>query len=208
MSYSCKHCYKEYKQQKAWSKHEAKCELIHTKKYCSTLEILVQQLLEKQNKLINKVDALEKKVYRDVKKINIVEWLDNNVTMNITFDKWLEMDINVTVEDLLIIYKNNYEVGVNQILERNIERKKDNIPIRAFFHKKGQLYIYKNKWMRIDKKDIAKIFDKLYNNIQKSCMQYEEILINKKKDITIINQKITDPIFKKDLWENKTKKKL
>ena len=92
---SCIHCGKGYKNKSNLDKHYLICDLIYSRKKQNTRildeeeEILPSQkqmfqiileLSQKYNKLEEKVEELNKWVIKKKKKINILEWLnDNNI---------------------------------------------------------------------------------------------------------------------------------
>jgi hypothetical protein len=117
---------------------------------------------------------------KDVKKLNMIDWLNEN-DKGIEIDIWLKTKVNVTMDDLNLIFMTDYMRGLSNILSNNVINDENN-PFRAFSHKVKQLYIYQNsKWKKVTKHDIIKIFDRLSLNILKKSKEYDNSLSNNEK---------------------------
>jgi hypothetical protein len=128
--------------------------------------IILQKLYKDNENLKKKVNQLEQIVNKDVKKMNMVDWLNNN-DKGINIEVWLKNNILVTLDDLQMIFSTDYTRGLSNIIQNNLNEK-ENSPFRAFSHKSKQLYVYeKNKWKKCKKTDIMKIFDRISLNILK-----------------------------------------
>tara|TARA_B100001250_G_C19686652_1_gene738350 strand:- start:359 stop:1012 length:654 start_codon:yes stop_codon:yes gene_type:complete len=141
---------------------------------------IVQQLYKDNQTLKKKVDKLEQVINKDVKRMNMIDWLNQN-DKGIDIEYWLKTNIIVSMDDLKMIFMTDYARGLSNILENNINDNENN-PFRAFSHKMKQLYIYeKNKWKKCKKIDIMKIFDRISLNILKKSKEYDKSLSNQKK---------------------------
>jgi hypothetical protein len=176
----CPHCGKQYKTKHNVYKHMIICqinnkdssELMPTQK---EMWVIIQKLFASNAKHKEKIEKLERIVNKDVKKLNMLDWLNQNeVGLDIT--SWLKNSITVTMEDLNTIFMSDYTRGLSNILTNNINSEENN-PFRAFSHKIKQLYIYdKNTWKKCNKNDIMKIFDRLSLNILKMSKVYDASL--------------------------------
>ena len=183
----CPHCNKKFKINKSLVKHIMLCQLNNKDKNELTVEptqkemwSILQKLYADNEKLKKKVESLEKIVNKDVKKMNMIDWLNQN-DKGINIEGWLKMNIVVTLEDLNIIFMSDYTRGLSNILENNINDDKNN-PFRAFSHKTKELYVYeKNKWKKCKKRDIMKIFDRISLNILKKSKEYDKTLSKQEK---------------------------
>ena len=99
---------------------------------------IIKKLLKQNNDQQKKIEELERRVQKDIRKINMVEWLNTNQPKNIDLETWLKK-IKITIDDLLYIFNSDFIRGLELIISKNIE---DEIPFRAFSHKIKQLYIY------------------------------------------------------------------
>jgi hypothetical protein len=179
---NCPHCGKTFKTFPSLHKHLIICQI--DKKELKEITVipthkemwyLIQKLHRENEKQKKKIEKLEEVINKDVKKINMLDWLNQN-DMGIDIDIWLKKDVSVTLEDLNLIFITDYTRGLSTILSNNI-LDTNNTPFRAFSHKIKQLYIFqKNKWKKSTKKDIIKIFDRLQLNILKRSKDYDNSL--------------------------------
>tara|TARA_X000000368_G_C22997518_1_gene697367 strand:+ start:391 stop:1116 length:726 start_codon:yes stop_codon:yes gene_type:complete len=185
---TCPHCGKKFKLTKSLSQHMILCELNSNKEDKEITVIptqkemwIILQKLYKDNEILKKkVEKLEEVMNRDVKKMNMLDWLNQN-DKGVDIETWLKTSVLVTLDDLKMIFSSDYTRGLSNILENNINEKENN-PFRAFSHKTKQLYIYeKNKWKKCKKMDIMKIFDRISLNILKKSKDYDKTLNHNEK---------------------------
>ena len=69
----------------------------------------------------------------------MIDWLNEN-DKGIEIDIWLKTKVNVTMDDLNLIFMTDYMRGLSNILSNNVINDENN-PFRAFSHKVKQLYI-------------------------------------------------------------------
>lgn len=183
----CPHCSKKFKMKKSLAKHMMLCQLDNKDKNELTviptqkeMWLILQKLYADNEKLKKKVESLENIVNKDVKKMNMIDWLNEN-DKGINIEGWLKTNIRVTLEDLKMIFMTDYIRGLSNILENNVNDTENN-PFRAFSHKTKELYVYeKNKWKKCKKRDIMKIFDRISLNILKKSKEYDETLSEQEK---------------------------
>jgi len=183
---NCPHCGKKFKTNPALHKHIILCQLDKNEVKNSVVPtqkemwVIIQKLYKENAIQKKKIEKLEQIVNKDVKKLNMVDWLNQN-DKGIDIDSWLKTNIIVTMEDLNTIFMTDYTRGLSNILSNNIINC-ENTPFRAFSHKIKQLYIYqKNKWKKGTKSDIMKIFDRISLNILKQSKEYDKSLSNNEK---------------------------
>ena len=187
MEKCCPHCSKKFKMKKSLAKHMMLCQLDNKDKNELTIIptqkemwLILQKLYADNEKLKKKVESLENIVNKDVKKMNMIDWLNEN-DKGINIEGWLKTNIRVTLEDLKMIFMTDYIRGLSNILENNVNDTENN-PFRAFSHKTKELYVYeKNKWKKCKKRDIMKIFDRISLNILKKSKEYDETLSDQEK---------------------------
>jgi|TARA_B110000971_G_scaffold221281_1_gene267752 hypothetical protein len=141
---------------------------------------IIQNIYKDNEQLKKKVEILENIVNKDIKKMNMIDWLNQN-DKGINITGWLKTNITVTLEDLNMIFMSDYTRGISNILENNINDTENN-PFRAFSHKTKELFIYeKNKWKKCKKKDLLNIFDRISLNILKKSKEYDKTLSKQEK---------------------------
>jgi len=183
---NCPHCGKKFKTNPALHKHIILCQLDKNEVKNSVVPtqkemwVIIQKLYKENEIQKKKIEKLEQIVNKDVKKLNMVDWLNQN-DKGIDIDSWLKTNIIVTMDDLNTIFMTDYTRGLSNILSNNIINC-ENTPFRAFSHKVKQLYIFqKNKWKKATKSDIMKIFDRISLNILKQSKEYDKSLSKKEK---------------------------
>jgi len=183
---NCPHCGKKFKTNPALHKHIILCQLDKNEVKNSVVPtqkemwVIIQKLYKENEIQKKKIEKLEQIVNKDVKKLNMVDWLNQN-DKGIDIDNWLKTSIIVTKDDLNTIFMTDYTRGLSNILANNIIHC-ENTPFRAFSHKIKQLYIFqKNKWKKSTKSDIMKIFDRISLNILKISCSYDKTLSSKQK---------------------------
>lgn len=157
-SYQCEYCNKEYRLQTNYKNHVAFCEFSHkslrdqeedleiydTIPTQKEMFVLLRQLVCRVTKLEKENTKLRHFVARENKKINIVEWLNQNKKPDITFREWV---LGLNYQDCVsTVFEKNMISAIVQALEdgygeyhvQNIEM----IPIRVFLQKKQVFYIY------------------------------------------------------------------
>ena len=183
---NCPHCGKKFKTNPALHKHIILCQLDKNEVKNSVVPtqkemwVIIQKLYKENEIQKKKIEKLEQIVNKDVKKLNMLDWLNQN-DKGIDIDSWLKTNIIVTMEDLNTIFMTDYTRGLSNILSNNIINC-ENTPFRAFSHKVKQLYIFqKNKWKKATKSDIMKIFDRISLNILKKSKDYDKSLSKHEK---------------------------
>lgn len=185
--YECPHCLRQYRRKRERDLHIGTCELFSKNKTERSIEIekskdimsmeemndIIKVLVSEQTKLKKKVQLLENKLSNVRKKINIIDYLNNNENENkkiIEFQEFISFITEYINEKLLhILFEENLRSFISELLDnimRNIEI--NNIPIRIFDNSKNVYYYETNqtKWsiMEEDKWDI------LINPINKKIM--------------------------------------
>lgn len=177
----CKYCGKQYKQEKSYKKHELICQIANKDLNNISLIpshkemwILIQKLNIQNKKQQEKIEALERVVHRDIKKINMIDWLNANIKKSINFNDWLSK-LFITINNLKYIFDYDFIQCLEKILRNNIEKGKS--PFRAFKHKAKTLYIFNNStWKKSIKGDIKMIMSKIQLEILKQNNEYSRTI--------------------------------
>jgi hypothetical protein len=162
----CTWCGKSYKTRVNLDKHVILCELIHksSKKHGSNKnsdltdlnEIgddlpspkkMYQMLLElgyKYSKLEEKMEEVNKFIVKKKQKINVVEWLNSNITPSLVFENLIDQ-IKIIDSDIEFLFENNFLDMINGVLSRfvyNGESSNNLIPLFAFSQKANVFYAF------------------------------------------------------------------
>jgi hypothetical protein len=187
----CIYCGKSYIKKSSISKHMILCELIFNRNK-KTLQIeneeeydnlpsqkkMYQMLLElgeKYQKMDEKMNEITKWVVKKKKKINVIEWLNTNITPDISFDN-LNEKILIYDDDIKYLINNTFNDTINEIFSRTIYNINDNTyPICAFIQKQNVFYIYDNNiWIELSKEKIIKFLNKIHLKISKTFYDWKK----------------------------------
>ena len=148
----CHFCDKVFQREKSFKKHLVKCSVINNVNLLNTDELmfdLLRNLLKTNENLKTRIEKLEKQVIKENKKekIDIIEWLDNNKHVRITFEDFIE-DIEIEKETLKYVYNNGILDGIKKVIKDEIIKYKDKYetePIISFEKKKNTVYVKSEK---------------------------------------------------------------
>lgn len=173
----CIHCGKSYKKRTNLEKHVILCELLNKTKKKLVIEDeedipsqrrmyeILLELGNKFNRLEEKVDELNKWVVKKKKKINVIDWLNTNITPEIKFENLIEK-IVMTDDDVKYLFENSFADTLNHIFSRNIYNLSESeYPIFAFVQKTNIFYIYENEeagWLELSREFLIKFLNKVH----------------------------------------------
>lgn len=233
-SQCCHHCNKEYKTRKNLEKHLLLCEIFYNSKTTRLLDDddapipspkkmyqLLVELSQKYNRLEEKVDEINKWVIKKKKKINVLEWLNTNITPETIFENIIDKII-VTDEDIEFLFNNTFMDTLNKIFTRTFnthfqKEEKEYIPIFAFTQKVNMFYIYnttnlETKWIELNRENLIRLMNKIHMKISKAFYNWKQVRTTEIKGCdklsTICNKtqvKIMDIEFKQDAVLGKIK---
>jgi hypothetical protein len=203
----CIHCGKSYKKKNNLHNHVIVCELLHNSKNKTTIEEndeipsqkkLYQILLElgnKFNKLEEKIDEINKWVVKKKKKINVIEWLNKNITPEIKFESLIEKII-INEEDIDYLFNNSFGDTLNHIFARNIYNNSESeYPIFAFVQKANIFYIYENEeagWMELNREKLVKFLNKVHMKLLRVFLDWKKensLQVNNNEKLSILCDK-------------------
>ena len=241
----CIYCGKGYQSRTGYDKHAILCELIDRTKKKKKLRILdddneliptsqqmYHMLLELSQKYINwerKMEEISKYVVKQKKKINILEWLNNNLMPAYVFDE-LPSKINTTNQTIELLLNNTFHEILNDMFELNIYKNNefcgDNTnhvyPLFTLTQKPNTFYYYttiqqgvdqsKNEWRELARDKLVWFLNIIHMKITKLFTEWkkthrQEIAENDSKS-TICDKatiKLMSQAFKEDKYYTKVK---
>lgn len=198
-THCCSFCGKNFIKKTNWDRHVMLCELLNNKisninlREDDELEVpsqlkmykMILELGMKVNGLDKKVNDINKWVIKKKKKINVIEWLNNNITPEIKFDSLIEKII-LEKNDIQYLFQNSFIDTLNHIFSRNIYNVTENqYPIFAFIQKSNSFYIYENeevKWVELNRNKLVKFLNYVHMKLHRFYFE------NKKENKTQINE--------------------
>jgi len=206
----CIHCGKSYKLKINLNKHTNLCELIQKSKRNKTYLIIEDEeevptqkqmynmLLEmayKYNRLEEKMMEMNKWANNKKKKINVLDYLNTNITPLLLFEN-LSDKIIVTDDDIDFLLNNTFYDTINELFTKTIYKLNDNIntyPIFAVIQKSNTIYIYdktidnntnntnntnNNVWQECTREKIVKFLNIIHIKISKYFYNWKKNKIN------------------------------
>jgi hypothetical protein len=215
----CVYCGKGYKTRTNLEKHLLLCEMLHKRSnpspeeedFVPSQKKIYQLLLElgqKYNRLEEKVDEINKWVIRKKKKIDIIEWLTQNIEPSITFEQ-LSEKIVITDEHIEFLLNNSFNDTLNEIFENTLYSMNENeTPIYAFIQNTNTLYIYdkdadknQNTWTKLSNEKLTRFLNKIQMKISKVFYEWKkthDTEIKESENISMICNKATIKLMAPD----------
>mgnify|MGYP000123005770 CR=1 FL=1 len=176
---NCGFCNKKFEKKTNYEVHLITCEEIYKHinnnddedNYEPTNKMmfkLIKSLMNKCSKLENELIQMKKITNREKKKINILDWLNNNYNnINNDFNHFIE-HININDNELNYFFENNYILGILNILKNNLLlENEENHPIKCFNEKKNTFFKYEieTKWTILEYEEFNKMITKINHKL-------------------------------------------
>ena len=155
-TYKCTFCGRGYQRKIYYSRHVALCELmcksikerqLENQEFDDTpsVRVLYDVILEMSKKMSTmeqKMNEMSKWVDTKKRKINIINWLnENNKDMTLTVEDLIGR-IKVKRSHLEYLFEEDYIGTIVLVLKELLPLKEDTNPIKAFEHKPNTLFVY------------------------------------------------------------------
>jgi len=194
----CINCGKSYKKRENLSKHLVLCDLVQKSKKSKGPIVIndddEQPILPSANKMFEMLIVLGQKyakleeemaevkkwVSKKKKKINVLEWLNTNVTPVVTFDN-LVSGLIVSSEEARLILDNSFYDTFNQIFSRilYILKEHESPCIFAFDQKVNSFYIYNDGcWAEFSREKMKWFFNKMHMKLVNEFYQWKKVGIH------------------------------
>jgi hypothetical protein len=186
--YSCSSCRRGYQSKIYYNRHVAVCELMcksmkerqlenEESDDTPTIRVLYDVILElthKMSQMEKKIQELSKWADLKKKKINMVDWLNENKIIETEGNQqktWEELLINIKVDRLHLenLFQTEYTLGILKVLQDILPMGETNNSnaIKAFDNKTNVLYTFSDtKWMILS----DQMFEQIINIIVKQLL--------------------------------------
>ena len=189
--YCCRVCNKQYTNKSSLVKHKLLCDFKAKTEREKTIDFeevgdmpnqvqlvkIVQELALKVIKLEQKIEEMQKYVDKKKKKINVIEWLNTNVTPETNFEN-LNSKIIINEDDIKCLFEHTFIDVLNQIFSRTIYNNSNKeYPIFAFIQKTNIFYIYENdevKWIELNGEKMWRFLDRIYMKISRAFSEWKK----------------------------------
>lgn len=192
---TCSMCKKHYLRKSSLDKHKILCDF----KYKTQREIaveteesadipnhyqlvqIVQQLTLKMMKMEEKMAEMQKFIDKKKKKLNIIQWLNMNVTPNIGFKEWANTMIHVQPKHFEILMEDTIYQCLQKIFEDNLLSNNGGFvyPFTCFAQKAGLFYVCekgedgKTDWIQAENADIILILKQTQNGLMRELTKWK-----------------------------------
>jgi len=228
----CIHCGKSYKIKTNLEKHSLLCDLIYSRKNPKIIieeeEIeenlpsqkqmykLLLELGQKYNKLEEKVNEINKYVIKKKKKINIIEWLNENSKPILVFENITEKII-ISIDIIEFLFHNSFNDTLNKILNQIYKFDENEIPLFAPDQKNNTFYIYElsgdqKLWIELSNNNLIRFLNNIQKKISIALFEWKKAHqkeINDSDELSTLYDKTTikimTPNFKQETLLSKIK---
>jgi|TARA_B110000261_G_scaffold148305_1_gene173965 hypothetical protein len=176
--FKCHKCNKIYKREKPFIRHEGSCQQ-KPKNTRPSLDQMWYIILKQQKQLAQQkedIEKLKKIVNKDVKTIDMNDWLNTNVSRNINYSTWIKRHISITASNMKYIMRNTFSDSISVLLKHIQSMDKEIIPIFCFNHVKKTIYIYENQWIKATADHIKMLLDEINLQLLRHNIEYEKTL--------------------------------
>ena len=217
---NCHTCGKIYTRKCSLQKHSILCEFqMKTKRekivdkeetediplYQELVQI-VQELSIKYDKMEKQMHDLQKWTQKTKKKMNVIDWLNENIEPTKDFHSWLQ-ELTIQENHFTCLTEENSTELIHQIITYHLSGESSIYPLQAFSQKNNIIYIFvkEEKWMEMTNK----LFIKLLQHIQKLLLiklaewkeQHKQSMLEK-DEISILYNKMIIKLMNIPLVKN------
>ena len=190
--YCCVICNKEYSRKSSFDKHKILCDFKSKSKTEQQIDYeelgdipnhlqlvkIVQELTFKYNLMEKQLEQMKKFVDKQKKKINVIQWLNNNVFPTVGFAEWITMYFNVKQSHFESLMEKSLFQTVQQIFEYNFENHEFVYPIHCFSEKNNIFYICEKNdetisWRQAHLSDIVLLLKTLQNKMIRELRKWK-----------------------------------
>jgi hypothetical protein len=189
----CSYCGKEFTKKTSYKKHIIVCEILQdiskrdkkinaeeTTNIPTNLELykIILELSSKQEKLENQI----KKLQTNQKKMDVIDWLNKNITPEKSYYEWIEQ-INIDNYVIDFLFEKSLADTLSFVINKHLYSSISLNPLFGFKQKTNMLYKYNNheiKWTKLNQEDF--IF--LLKNIEK--ILFNSMCLWQKENIVLL----------------------
>jgi hypothetical protein len=182
---NCPCCFKIFKKRGCYEKHIFDCQRTNDIRNPTNKELyaMITVLTEKYNNVQNELETLKQYTYIKNKKIDVLQWLNNNNKDIIHIEKYNFYDhihnMVIDMNNLEFIFKNGYIEGVFTIFITHLQSIDHNQIIKCFEQKKNILYVFDKGWKVLDDKQFIVLFTDIHKKVLNAFDEYK--IINEHK---------------------------
>jgi hypothetical protein len=137
---------------------------------------LLQVMVNKYTVLENEMREVKKYIERTKKKINVIDWLNENMHPPIDYLGWKDNMLQITQADLEYVFKYKYARGVSLILKKYLPlENSENHPLCCFKQKSNVFYKYDgNHWTLLNQTHIIGLLTNINTKLTREFYKWKE----------------------------------
>jgi hypothetical protein len=139
---------------------------------------LLKIMVDKYSKLEHEMIEMKKYIEKTKKKINVIDWLNDNLHPHIGYQEWKENVLKVTDEDLECVFKYKYSRGVCIILKKYLPLESSkNHPICCFKQKPNVFYKYdtiQSQWTILSQNQVIGLITNVNTKLTHEFYKWKE----------------------------------
>jgi hypothetical protein len=125
---------------------------------------MITMLTEKYNTVQSELDSLKRQICTKNKKLDVLAWLNEQTKPNINWNAVME-NMEITVDDLHLIFKNGFIDGSFEILNNYLQRGGTRDVVKCFEQKNNVIYVFDNEWKELQLDAFKTVFNVIYKNM-------------------------------------------
>jgi len=187
-SYCCAHCNRVYQRKTYYDRHVLVCEMMSKPKKQRDTELeelsdtpttrklydVVLEMGKKISDMEKRINEMDKWVKMRKQKVNIIDWLNQQYSPCLLFEKWIE-NVNITDEHVERLQTQGLFEIIVEIFRENISTNEEEIAVRGFDRGNYALYIFtKEGWQKMTSANIKKTMGDMHRKLLQALVAWQK----------------------------------
>jgi hypothetical protein len=138
-------------------------------------------LTDKYNDVQRELQNIKNQIYIKNRKIDVLSWLNQSDMGKGNKTTFIDMlyNMDISIDDLQLIFDNNFIVGVSNIITKYLsENSNDESIIKCYNEKKNIIYIYhSNEWRVLESNEFNDIMKDINVKLFNTFKQYRDLQV-------------------------------
>jgi len=164
---NCPCCFKIFKKAGCYEKHIFTCQRTNEEDKTPSVKQLYEMitvLTEKYNTVQSELDSLKRQICTKNKKLDVLVWLNEQTKPNTNWNAVMK-NMEITVDDLQLIFKNGFIDGSFEILNNYLERDGNRDVVKCFDQKNNVIYVFDTEWKELQLDAFKVTFNVIYKEM-------------------------------------------
>ena len=171
---NCPCCFKTFKKAGCYEKHIFACQRTKEESLPSVKQLyeMITVLTEKYNTVQSELDSLKRHISTKNKKLDVLNWLNEQDKPTFSWHTCIEQ-LDISVDDLHLIFKNGFVDGSFEIISNYLRREKHGDIIKCFEQKNNIIYVFDNEWKELQMDSFKVTFNAIYKKMLATFDEYK-----------------------------------